>query len=958
MDDGPGWTPSLEEASSFLEQSKEWPRQKILDNSSCILECSRVVLKNGSALHEEQLACIRWLADLAESVPSFELEDDVIVPLLTSVDEYLERIYDAVQEASDVEKSALIILICTLLEKLRKVVIYLKDIKMCAIVEIPSLFNKLPVILKKTFVAQSRILDRSWLVESNSLLLSFCELAETVDVKFSIHDEFQTPTDTQNSTLPVKVTCPDGIHGGQQCRDVGGSVQVQDLCLGLVHDGVHCHDEASDGLLCLPFLDEAVQAQHLIEDDGLKVGERDVQDKTRRSDADQKAVENTKTEEEKVMDWTEKKAFEKQDKKCRDGSMKKKVLKTSRFHAKEKADVIVESKWSREGSVATGERRAKDNSRTNPGDKEETSGHVDENPDRFGGTEIEEVVVGGRNTIEEVEKADQTNTEELPSENVLDLGEAVKVQHLSEDDGLNELSQVVSDRVQVTNTCPEDVFGQSKVRSSTAVQHGEKEQVSFFQLSPAFPFIPLNSADLNSLPDQMRNSPIPDLSSSKPLPTAPGTFFILSSLTPIPVNPVTEKKKCKKRSNKTPPVKKSKKRSKAKVKASSSPTFEQKVKKSKLIAANLQKQRICNIQKFNSLISEVNGIFKCRGCHLAVGMRSKAWNHATRCGQKKKNAPKKAEVKTCKSCRKSFSSKRDLVKHFRNEHQTLKFVCTQCPTPSSFKYKFSFRRHLALKHNKVGLAPSFKCQICSYRTSQKANIQRHITRVHKSFHRVSMLVDELINSAVEESSKLCAWERVRLNNIRERQEIFATLFPEKVILKKRPGKVNKIIKPSIQMRRSDRLATSDDSRVHLVDDDTQETGEKSESGVDLTKKKGTSEIPDVDFNSASGGEDGHASADESVVQQFDCTVCSFKSKHKHSYLRHQHKKHEPLEESLPCPRSFCSLTFITRGEKEKHVKGCWLICKRHECSFKKFSRPDKYDQHLRMHRRFDEKMEE
>ena len=141
MDDSPSWTPSLEEASSFLEQSKEWPRQKVLDNSSCILECSRVVLKNGSALHEEQLSCITWLTDLAETVPSFELENDVLIPLLTLVDEYLERIYEAVQEASDVEKSALIILICTLLEKLRKVVIYMKDIKMCAIGEVSSLFS-------------------------------------------------------------------------------------------------------------------------------------------------------------------------------------------------------------------------------------------------------------------------------------------------------------------------------------------------------------------------------------------------------------------------------------------------------------------------------------------------------------------------------------------------------------------------------------------------------------------------------------------------------------------------------------------------------------------------------------------------------------------------------------------------------------------------------------------------
>ena len=435
--------------------------------------------------------------------------------------------------------------------------IYMKDIKMCAIGEVSSLFNTLPVILKKTFDAHSRILDRSWLLESNFLLLSFCELAENVEVKVSIDNEFQTFKKLLG-----------------QYQDVGGAVQVQHLCVGVVPEGVHCHDEPRNGLLCLQVLCEAARAQHLSEDNGLNVGERDVRDEARRSDADQKAVENTKTEEEKVIDCTEKKAFEKQDKKCRAGSMNQKVEKTSRFHAKENAVLIVESKLSREDPIATEEIRAKDDSRTNSGPKDETSGHVGENPDRFDGSEMEEAVEGGRVTIEEVKKADQTIVEEQPSENVLVLGEAVQAQHLSED----ELSDVVCDRGQVTNPCPEDVLGQSRVSSSTTVhgfKHGENKQVDFFQLSPAFPLIPLNSSELNFLPDQMRNSPVPDLSSSKPLPTAPGSFFILSSLSPLPVHSAKEKKSRKKCSNKrltaatTFKVKKSRKRSMTKVKASS-----------------------------------------------------------------------------------------------------------------------------------------------------------------------------------------------------------------------------------------------------------------------------------------------------------------------------------------------------------------------------------------------------
>jgi hypothetical protein len=170
-------------------------------------------------------------------------------------------------------------------------------------------------------------------------------------------------------------------------------------------------------------------------------------------------------------------------------------------------------------------------------------------------------------------------------------------------------------------------------------------------------------------------------------------------------------------------------------------------------------------------------------------------------------------------------------------------------------------------------------------------------------------------------------------------------------------RVIKIIKTQLKMRRSDRLSSSVESCV-TVADDSQETGKKSGAGEGLDKEKSTTETLDVDFNSASGEEVIYVTADVKEVEQFECPLCSFKSKFKHSYLRHKQKKHELLEESLPCPRSFCSLTFTTRGEKEKHVTGCWLICKRQDCSLKKFSRADKYDQHFRMHRRLDEKMEE
>ena len=115
-------------------------------------------------------------------------------------------------------------------------------------------------------------------------------------------------------------------------------------------------------------------------------------------------------------------------------------------------------------------------------------------------------------------------------------------------------------------------------------------------------------------------------------------------------------------------------------------------------------------------------------------------------------------------------------------------------------------------------------------------------------------------------------------------------------------------------------------------------------------------IKDVDITEENV-EESTDKVDE-ISLKFLCSLCSFVSSHKHSLQRHIYKKHRTLEDHLPCPRSFCGLTFATRWEKEEHVAGCWLTCQRVECSGKAFSRPDKYQQHLRMHKRMDEDVEE
>ena len=466
---------------------------------------------------------------------------------------------------------------------------------------------------------------------------------------------------------------------------------------------------------------------------------------------------------------------------------------------------------------------------------------------------------------------------------------------------------------------------------------------SHFRLCPSFPLVPLSQSDTQSLPQHFLARTPPDVTRSNPIPGVRGSFFIFSSLSPKPVSssgvsrnpPKSLKVKNVKNKNKTKVKNKTKKA-----------TFEKKVLKSKLISANLQKQRIRNNERFKSLMQNVDGIYKCRLCDKETVLRSKAWNHSSRCGLKKKKKDPKQKSHACKTCTQSFQSKRKLHQHFRVEHQMVKFICVECPSPVTFKYKNSIRRHHALKHKKLGIGSSFNCDWCHFKATTRFNLKRHVGRIHKITLMVSSLLDTVVESAVSATiipasvtndavNELCEYEKIRQENIREKELVFRSLFPEKVKPAKTAGKKKSVKKSPEQSRKSSRVT------VCLLNE---RAGSSSSSG-------GLGEtVKNQECSPSSGVEQ------EDTSKKFNCSICSFKTNHRHSLDRHLKKKHEELDENILCSRSFCSLSFTTRSDKEKHTLECWLTCPREQCTGKRFSRPDKFKQHIRMHTVMDKKM--
>ena len=143
--------PVYGESSALLSQAREWSTGEVIEKASCVLECCRVVLANFSlAGHEEQLECLRWMAELAKFVPVFELETDLMKPFLSSVYRYLGEIIEVFDDAAEDAKGELICLVRILLKLTNEVVNHVSDGNNSRHSEMPSMSELLPLIQLET----------------------------------------------------------------------------------------------------------------------------------------------------------------------------------------------------------------------------------------------------------------------------------------------------------------------------------------------------------------------------------------------------------------------------------------------------------------------------------------------------------------------------------------------------------------------------------------------------------------------------------------------------------------------------------------------------------------------------------------------------------------------------------------------------------------------------------------
>ena len=601
----------FKEASFFLAEARDWTEERVYSNASCILECARVVLKNSvSARHGEKFECIKWLRLLARFVPSFNIDTELLEPMLSSVNEFLDNIIVSLDEdcGADV-KSGLQDMVTILLEHTGSVLEITRQQPGFGIAEVPSLMEYIPQILQKTLTHIDQVVG--WRCKVKDIIFFFLEILESVHVRAVFQEELMIFNNIVDSLIDLQfilvnvdlkltmLVCSATTNLATKYARIMSKVKyntaMEKVCWRLCTQKVGMVEKLSEKI---SFMEK------------LKL---DFKPSTNCQDLqDLKTLLILFSE---VSSQSSLLSFEDQKQVI---SLLKNLLGISVWN--------IEVYRSLQAEISIWWENLNENNRKNMLD-----------------TECEGVA----------------NFESLVSLGSIEKGvtEDPECEGLENFESYNEGERK---RIRSVGSCSQ-VIGK-EVGSELTSSSGK----SYFQLSLSFPLLPISRSECQHLPEVVVNKSPPNLAGCVPIPGGSCSFFILSSLVPI------DQTKAK------VPTKQSKKKKKPQPKrhSGSSKLFENKVKKSKLITQNLQKQRQTNLSKFKSMI-QVNGVFKCSICSFESGWKSKAWSHSSRCGLNMKKGPRKPKVKTCGTCQEIFRSQKDLIRHFRSEHQVSSYFCFQ-----------------------------------------------------------------------------------------------------------------------------------------------------------------------------------------------------------------------------------------------------------------------------------------
>ena len=89
------------------------------------------------------------------------------------------------------------------------------------------------------------------------------------------------------------------------------------------------------------------------------------------------------------------------------------------------------------------------------------------------------------------------------------------------------------------------------------------------------------------------------------------------------------------------------------------------------------------------------------------------------------DARSKSTSTQCSECGKLFSSKNSLLRHYKSEHEGIKYHCNQCDYQA--KTNGNLQIHIQSKHEGI----KYDCNQCDYQAKTNGNLHRHIQSIHE-----------------------------------------------------------------------------------------------------------------------------------------------------------------------------------------------------------------------------------
>ena len=151
------------------------------------------------------------------------------------------------------------------------------------------------------------------------------------------------------------------------------------------------------------------------------------------------------------------------------------------------------------------------------------------------------------------------------------------------------------------------------------------------------------------------------------------------------------------------------------------------VVKAREVSKKLEKQRKKNSKSYALKIKKIGTEYKCRFCLFRSCIKLRAKIHSYhKCFPSKREAVKKMSVVHCGLCPEAFTSSTKKNQHHVKVHEKV-LPCSQCPG-KFWKTHRTWTRHLVEVHGSK--KSSLPCPLCSYRTTRKANLDRHKRTEH------------------------------------------------------------------------------------------------------------------------------------------------------------------------------------------------------------------------------------